>query len=400
MDKLRVVFSSTVFEEVETGPGIYAQYLWDAFRDDPDIEFHVVAPFFKQAHPRLHPAAEATSGSIYHRVAHVCRQIIGDQAGRTTLHGNAAHAMGEFTRYPGPWLAQVNDYEAAEVYCRPFAIMRQHGPRRILSMVWRHHQEARVVRSATRIVSNSDFTRSRILDIYHADPQRVVTIHKAVDTSVFQRPSSLPADPFPDRPAGARLVFVGADWQRKGLAELVSALGIVAKSFPNVNLVVGGPSDHASLGEIARLAAAAGAGEHLLLAGRLSREKLIATYFHSDIFVLPSHCEALGVAILEAMAAGLAVISCPVGGIPEIIRSPAEGVLVPPQDSPALAGAIMSLLRNADERARLAQAGPQRAADFSKSLMVARIKDLYLDLAHAAGPARPGLPAACHRSPQ
>ena len=50
----RVVFATTVFDQVETGPGSYAQYLWTTFRDDPEIEFHLVAPGSPERHPHFH----------------------------------------------------------------------------------------------------------------------------------------------------------------------------------------------------------------------------------------------------------------------------------------------------------------------------------------------------------
>jgi hypothetical protein len=66
---VRVVFVTTVFEGTDTGPGTYARYLWRAFRDDPDLEFHLVAPEVAETHPRLHASGKGSGPlALYRRV--------------------------------------------------------------------------------------------------------------------------------------------------------------------------------------------------------------------------------------------------------------------------------------------------------------------------------------------
>ena len=385
--KLRVVFSTSVFDDAETGPAIYARYLWQAFRDDPDLEFHMVAPSSEEQHPRLH-TLESREGfrTTYHAIGALTLAKAGGREAETLIHANAAHTSFPFLDYPGPWLAQINDYEAAEVWRRPLQVVRSRNLRRLVSMAWRHRQEKKALRRATRILCNSDFTRNKVLDVYRpAHPDRLVTIYKAVDTSTFRRPDTAPPDPLPDVPKGARLVYIGSDWPRKGLVDLIEAVGIVAREIPNVHLTAGGPSDPAELATLRQAVARANAERNVLLAGRVPRDELPAMYYHSDLFVLPTHEEALGVAILEAMAAGLPVVSCPVGGVPEIIRSREEGELVPPRDPQRLAQAILGLLRDASRREQLSEAGRRRAADFSTTRMVERVKDLYMRVAGESG---------------
>ena len=59
---IRVLFATTVYDDVATGPTLYARYLWEAFRNDPDIEFHLIAPSIDGKHPQLH-ALDATEVS-------------------------------------------------------------------------------------------------------------------------------------------------------------------------------------------------------------------------------------------------------------------------------------------------------------------------------------------------
>jgi glycosyltransferase involved in cell wall biosynthesis len=107
---------------------------------------------------------------------------------------------------------------------------------------------------------------------------------------------------------------------------------------------------------------------------------------HCDLFVLPSLYEGLPLAILEAMAAAKPVIATAVGGTGEVVVDGETGLLVPPGDPTALAGAIRKLLSDPPFARRLAAAGNvlvQRS--FSTEAMVRRVSQVYEDLL-----ARPG----------
>ena len=82
-----------------------------------------------------------------------------------------------------------------------------------------------------------------------------------------------------------------------------------------------------------------------------------------DVFILPSRHEGLGVAALEAMAAGRPIVATRVGGLAEAVVHERTGLLVPPEDPAALAAALASLLRDPALRARLGAEGPARIAE-------------------------------------
>jgi glycosyltransferase involved in cell wall biosynthesis len=380
---VRVVFVTTVFEDVDTGPGTYARYLWRAFRDDPELEFHLVAPVVAEQHPRLH-ASGPGSGSLdlYRRVQATALELARTGDTSTILHGNSTHGMGRCVDYPGPLLVQVNDYDVAHFPRRARRILREQGLRRLAGLAWRYGHEERVLRHATLALCNSQYTASVVARAYGLAPDRLQVVYKAVNTEAFARPHALPADPLPDRPRGTRLVYVGADARRKGLDVLLAAVARLAPDVPGLVLSVIGPERDEPW--VNGLIVEHGLQATVSLEGRLPREQVAAHLWHSDVFVLPSRREAFGVAVLEAMAAGLPVVATEVGGIPEIVQFGRDGVLVPPEDSAALAAALGLVLSDPARREALATEGVRRARDFSVDTMIRMLRETYFTLARKA----------------
>ncbi len=147
---------------------------------------------------------------------------------------------------------------------------------------------------------------------------------------------------------------------RKGIDVLLEALALLAKEHalhPTLWLAGTGPQEEAIENRIARL----GLDEQVQLLGQ--RQDIPDLLAACDLFVLPSRREGLGVAALEAMAAGKPVIASRVGGLGEAVVHEGTGLLVEPEDAPALAEAIARLLDDAALRARLGAAGPARIAE-------------------------------------
>jgi glycosyltransferase involved in cell wall biosynthesis len=110
-------------------------------------------------------------------------------------------------------------------------------------------------------------------------------------------------------------------------------------------------------------------------------------YAGIDLFVLPSLTEGMPMALIEAMAAGKAVVATTVGSVPRLIESGHNGLLVPPGDAPALAAALLSLLGDPESCTRLGTRARETAhRSYSAVSMAAQYRNLYRSAGACAQP--------------
>lgn len=126
-----------------------------------------------------------------------------------------------------------------------------------------------------------------------------------------------------------------------------------------------------------RLAGELGLGERVKFLGRAERPAALALFQGCSFFALPSRGEPQGIVALEAMASGKAVVATDGGGVPEIVTDGAVGLLVPMDDVPSLADAMVRLANDADLRHRLGTAGRARARDFSWDSIAEQYLEVY-----------------------
>ncbi|NJL06049.1 MAG: glycosyltransferase family 1 protein [Chloroflexaceae bacterium] len=184
------------------------------------------------------------------------------------------------------------------------------------------------------------------------------------------------------------LVCVGRMEPLKGMDNLIRALALLHTQHPAWReslrvILIGGDNEHQSAGwnpEQHRLHAlrhSIGAADAVLFAGAQPHPALPAWYAAADALVVPSHYESFGMVVLEGMACGVPVIASNVGGMRFSIEPEQSGILVPPDDSPALAQALHRLLTTPALQARLRQGGIARAAQYSWSRITDQIEQLY-----------------------
>lgn len=160
---------------------------------------------------------------------------------------------------------------------------------------------------------------------------------------------------------------------------------------PRFAVVASGPGRAA----LERLVDDLGLAGTVVLAPPRSRQDLVDAYRGSDLFLSTSDYEGFGLAVVEAMAAGLAVVATGVGGVTDVVEDGRTGILAGRGDAGALAAAVEALLDDPDRRRAMGRAGRARARErFDVVPFVAGVAALY-------DPARPGpaLPVALLKSP-
>ena len=186
-------------------------------------------------------------------------------------------------------------------------------------------------------------------------------------------------------PAEPTILFAGRLRARKATVVLLRAFAAVVERMPDARLVLAG--DGEDLPTVEREISRLGLGGRVERLGRVSREEVAARLQRATVYCLPSIYEGLPLALLEAMAAGVPVVATAVSGNPDAVVDGATGWLVPPEDSAALASALVHALADPAEARRRAAAASARFAERFEIGVVAR---RYLELLAAATAAAPG----------
>ena len=238
--------------------------------------------------------------------------------------------------------------------------------------------------SAAAVVAVSDGMRGDVLTAYPEIPaDRVRVIRNGIDTVEYA--------PDPDTsvltahgidPSRPYVIFVGRITRQKGVPVLLRA---AAALDPAAQLVLcAGAADTAALGsEVASLVSELQATRSgvIWIPEMLPKPSVIQLLTHATMFVCPSVYEPLGIVNLEAMACSTAVVASRVGGIPEVVADGENGLLVPPDDPAALAGALNALLRDRARADAMGRAGRRRAVDeFSWDAVAAQTAALYAEV--------------------
>ena len=170
------------------------------------------------------------------------------------------------------------------------------------------------------------------------------------------------------------ILSVGRLEEVKGHVHLIEAMPEVLRRHPEAVIMVAGEGPLRP--DLIARARSLGVAERLLLPGR--RQDVARLLRAADLFALPSLNEGLGLALLEAMAAGLAAVASRTGGVPEVVVDGETGLLVPPGNARALAGAILALAADSGMRRRMGEAGRERVRrHFSIALAVRETERLY-----------------------
>ena len=228
--------------------------------------------------------------------------------------------------------------------------------------------ESLAVRHADRVVVMSEAMR-RAYAASGVDPTRLRVVHNAAldGEPVIQRADA----------AGPALGVVARLSSEKGVDVALRALKLIVADYPSACLHIAG--DGPDRAKLVHLASELGLAHHIVWHGHV--DDMQSIYQQLTLLMIPSRSEGLPNAALEAMAAGVPVVSTDVGGLSELVINGHTGLLVPSENPPALAAAVIRLLGMPDELHRFAHAALEDVRTrFSVGARVARLKTMYEEL--------------------
>jgi glycosyltransferase involved in cell wall biosynthesis len=231
-------------------------------------------------------------------------------------------------------------------------------------------------RRADRIIAPSRYLANMISG-WGIPANKIMTVYNAVDA--FPEPSRVSLPPF----SGSTLITAARLVRWKGIDTLIEWVS----GRRDLRLIVVGDGPERS--NLEALATKTGAAERVIFTGGVSRPQVLAYLEASDLFVLNSRYEGLPHVILEAFAAGLPVVATSVGGIPEVVESEHNGILVPAGRMELMAAAIDRVLSKPGLREALAKSGRQTVEKkFSWEALVAQTEGVLIDTLPGKGSTR------------
>ncbi len=235
----------------------------------------------------------------------------------------------------------------------------------------------KLVTAASAVVTVSDFAVEFLGDQFPDALPRICRVYNGIELEKFETTDFSAQPPV--------LIAVGRLIEKKGFADLIEASRLLHQrgiSFRS-RIIGEGPEEEALRAQIR-----SGGLENVVeLTGALTQDEVRAMLARSTVFVLPSVAEKGGgmdnlpTVIMEAMAAGLPVVSTPTAGIPEMVQDQVTGILLPEHDPGQLARSLEALLANPSRLHSLGKAGRQRAAErFAVEQSARRLRELFARL--------------------
>ena len=230
-----------------------------------------------------------------------------------------------------------------------------HGPDEFYDAKGQHLTEK--IAAADFICCISFFCRSQLMKFSpYSDWHKLIVSRLGVNTAEFS------PKPLRDAPEPFSILCVGRLVPSKGQHQLIDAVERLARQGRRVRLhLVGGGPDDVSLRQ--RVSQFEDPGT-VVFEGPVNHDRIRALYDAADLFCIPSFAEGIPIVLMEAMASGIPCVTTQIAGIPELIRTGIDGLLVAPSDLDGLTDALATLMEDQALRDRLSKSGRQRICQY------------------------------------
>ena len=302
-------------------------------------------------------------------------------ASRSEIDLSAAWRLSRVIRRLAPDIVHAHDAHATAMAALavPMAGAAAQAPALVVSrrvdFHLRHHSFSRWKhRQVDCFIAASEAIRTMLVaDGIPRD--RVVTVHEGIDVEHVRGVPAVNVHEVCFLPHRAPLVGnVAALVPHKGQRHLVEAARLVVRELPDARFVILGEGELRE--HLERQIREYHLEKHVILPG--FRTDVLGCIKGFDLFAMSSVTEGLGTSLLDAMACSRAIVATRAGGIPEIVDDGRTGVLVEPRDHAAMATAIVRLLKDANLRRRMGEAGLVRVSErFTVDRMIAETAEVY-----------------------
>ena len=236
-----------------------------------------------------------------------------------------------------------------------------------------------------KVLAISEVIHKNVLDTTPITPDRVLTLHDAIDTNIFSLQRADRQKVRKELGLSDDIVligFVGRFSPGKGHEELLEAARIISQKDENVHFLVVGEASHGEQRyeqKIRALSRSLGIEKTVTFAG--FREDIPDVMAAFDIFAFPSHAESFGVVLIEAMAMERPVVSTNCDGVLDIVVDGETGLYVQPRRADELAVALIQLIADPLLRDQLGKAGRKRAEElFDQRKQISTLEGIYEEL--------------------
>lgn len=226
----------------------------------------------------------------------------------------------------------------------------------------------RLLRRATRVVTPSRY----LLDRFRTSRQDIEYLPNGMDIDAyeFRRRTSI----------APRLCWIRAINETYNPLMLIDVMGLLVCSIPDALLTVVGPvRDEALYERFMHEIATRGLEPNFDVIGPVSKRQIPSVLSAHDVFLNTTHFESFGVAVMEAAASGLPIVSTAVGEIPYLWCDEKDALMVADGDGPAMSRAVLALLKSPDLVERLSVGGRSKALDFSWAAVMPMWRQLLSD---------------------
>jgi len=243
---------------------------------------------------------------------------------------------------------------------------------------WKHKKTVtRIVsKNADAVVALTEDMRKRLLDMYKRE---VYIVPNGVELSRFEGISKQNSRKKLGIKSNEKIIlFIGTLRPVKGVKYLIKAMKTVFETHHEARLLIVGSGEEKE--KLRTLVRELNIEKQITFVGRVENELVPEYMAAADIFVLPSLREGMSIAILEAMASGLPIVTTDTCGMSEVIRDSKNGFLVEPKKSDQLAEKISLLLQDENLRKEISTNNKEDAKRYNWKKITAELEEIYRKL--------------------